>query len=190
MRKRAITDQRLKNRKFRQIEDAILKVYIRTWKRDVTVVDVARQLGVARSTIYRHHKTMKSIIYDYEKYILQKYKAFVGRYIQKDDVTVRELMRRTLFFILMHKSLFKMMMDCGGGFVVGEMLDCLKGKILREYRLPLQSNKIFRIYKNELMGLVEEWRKTDFSEVEINSVLKDIIYLTNTLRIRLGPLEK
>ena len=48
----------------------------------------------------------------------------------------------------------------------------------------------YGVYKNEVATLLEKWGEGGFKKEKIESVLKDIIYLTETARERLLKLEK
>ena len=68
------------------------------------------------------------------------------------------------------------------------MIGEIKMKVISYARLPKNSEKIFRVYISEVVGLVEEWGREGFLEVEIEKLLSEIMYLTDTMRSRLAPL--
>ena len=70
--KSGITEKRLKDKRFKKTEEAILRVFFET-KECISVKSLAIKIGVARSTIYCHHKSIREILPDYEKYILKEF---------------------------------------------------------------------------------------------------------------------
>ena len=68
------------------------------------------------------------------------------------------------------------------------VVDRLEFRIVSEYRLPKNYQKIFNIYNNEVCGLIECWIRRGFLEDQINGVVQDIMYLTKTMRGRLLPI--
>ena len=63
-----------------------------------------------------------------------------------------------------------------------------KAKIVNYARLPKNSEKIFRIYVSEVVELVWEWGKRGFCEAEIEELVTEMMFLTDTMRTRLGPM--
>lgn len=182
-----LTDKRMANKRFRKTEEAILKVF---FEGDYYMCagEVARKIGVARSTVYNHHRAVREILPDYEKYVLRKYRMVVRRRIK--DIRLKSLYTRMLFFIVREKRIFGMLVKNGRRGVFEEMVLELRTKIVSYTRLPKNSEKMFRVYTSEIMELVAEWGERGFDEAEVFGILKDMMYLTDTMRVRLkGLLE-
>ena len=47
---------------------------------------------------------------------------------------------------------------------------------------------MFMVYVNEVVGLIVGWGKKGFMEKELQNVLANIMYLTESMRERLKPL--
>ena len=60
--------------------------------------------------------------------------------------------------------------------------------IIEIYKLPKNNQKILKIFEKEIEGLLTDWAKSNFKE-DVIEVLNNILYLTNTMRKRLLPLE-
>jgi hypothetical protein len=54
--------------------------------------------------------------------------------------------------------------------------------------LPKNSARIFMVYKGEVVSLIDAWCRNGMKEDEINQLLDEIIFLTETARVRLKVL--
>lgn len=182
-----LTEKRMANKRFRKTEEAILRVF---FEEDyyVQMGEMAEKAGVARSTIYSHHRAVREILPDYEKYVLRKYRRVVRRMMKNGNVRLKRIYLSMLFFMIQEKRIFEMLIKNHRRTLLEMMIGEIKMKVISYARLPKNSEKIFRVYISEVVGLVEEWGREGFLEVEIEKLLSEIMYLTDTMRSRLAPL--
>lgn len=182
-----ITEKRMQNRRFRKTEEAILRVvsggdvYIGT-------KEMASKAGVARSTFYHHHKTVREIVPDYKRYILQKYVRLVNKMMRQKGAGIRKMYGKMLIFMMQHKPVFKMLLKSDGNEIIKEMLTKLEPKAIKHMRIGKKMGKVLGIYKSEVVGLIVGWAEGDFNEKEMGAVIEDVMYLTETAKERLGPI--
>lgn len=179
-----ITDKRLNNRRFRKTEEAILKVFFEE-DNYISLGKMADKVGIARSTIYRHHKTVREIVPDYQKYILRKYRYLMHK-IKKGRLKV--MYERMLLFMLQNRQIFEVLLKNGERGVLKSMIVIMEPEIVKYARLPKNYGKVFLVYMNEVVGLIEAWALDGFDEKKMRGLLVDVNYLTDTLRARLKGL--
>lgn len=151
---------------------------------------VAKKVGVARSTIYNHHRAVKEILPDYEKYVMRKYERMLRSLVKNNKVRLRAIYFRLLIFILQEKKIFLMLVKNHHEMIIGKMMLRLEPRISAHAKLPKNSGRILMIYIGEVMSVIGEWMQNGFSEEGINGVLDDIMFLTDTMRVRLNGLRK
>ena len=178
----------MQNKRYRQTEDAILEVLLGA-KEMPSVGELTKRAKISRSTLYRHHRAMPGIIPDYEKEVLKNYKRTVKKSLKQKNVELKNVYLQMLIFILKRKRVFEILFRYEGGRVVERMVIEIKEQIVRVCHLPKNYDKMLRIYTKEVSGVVEEWAKDSFSEEKMGKTLSDIIYLTETMRARLGPVR-
>jgi len=178
----------MQNKRYRKTEEAILEVLLGA-KEMPSAGELTKKARISRTTLYRHHRAIPGIIPDYEKEILKRYRRTVRKILKQRDIKLRNVYLRTLFFVLRYKRVFEILFRYEGGRVVERMVMEIRGKIGGVCRLPKNSEKMMRIYAKEVTGVVEEWGEKGFLEGEIDRVLEDIMYLTETMRGRLGPVR-
>lgn len=179
----------MRDKRYRKTEDAILKVFFKESKNEITMVKMAKKAGIGRSTMYVHHHAIKKIIPDYEKYILREYGLTMRRRSRAKNTTLKSLYFDTLVFILRNRKIFEMFLRFDDRDIIIKMIEKLKVEIAGFARLPKNSEKIFKIYTGEIVEVIFEWGKKGLPENELEKVLSDIIYLTNTCRDRLMPIN-
>lgn len=180
-----ITEKRLRNRRFRKTEEAILRVFFEE-DNYISMGKLADKAGVARSTIYNHHKAIREIVPDYRKYILRKYK----RMIKKNKASIKGIYEKTMIFMIQNKRIFEVMIRSGEQRIIKDMIAVAKWEIASYARLPKQHEKMWRVYVSEVTELIDEWGNGGFGEEEMGTVMANLIYLTDTLRPRLRALER
>ena len=182
-----ITEKRLRNRRFRRTEDAILRVF---FEKNVYIgaKEMAMKVGVARSTFYHHHKTVEQIMPDYKRYILRKYTRMANGAIKRNGCEIGVIYWKTLIFIMQNQVVFEMFLRCGDENVVREMIMKIEVDMMRKMRLSRGMRRVFMIYVGEVVELINEWCRDGFNEKEIGKLLDGIVYLTNTAKKRLGPI--
>ncbi|MBQ6461381.1 hypothetical protein IJJ36_03050 [Candidatus Saccharibacteria bacterium] len=185
--KSGITEKRLKDKRFKKTEEAILRVFFET-KECISVKSLAIKIGVARSTIYCHHKSIREILPDYEKYILKKYSKMVRQLAHKKEKKSRVLYINILLFVLRNKRIFEILLKHRNKIVFEEMILRIKPMIEGEMGLPENSEKLYKVFASEIAALIEGWGEEDFAEKNMSMVLSDIVFLTKTARTRLVEL--
>jgi AcrR family transcriptional regulator len=182
-----ITDKRLCNRRFYKTEEAILQAF---FNGDIYISagQMAERAGVARSTFYHHHQAVSKIMLDYKKYVLKKFGRMVKRVLLSRKVSVRVLYRQTLTFIIQNKRIYKILMMGNERGVLGEMIFKLRPYLTRIMGLPKNSDRLFLVYTGEVVALLDEWCHDGIKESEIEGLLGEIVYLTETARVRLKML--
>ena len=156
--------------RYKKTEEKLLSVFFDA--RFETMREIAKRAGVARSTIYTHHHKIMEIIPDWEEYILKEYGLFLekGSYFEM------------LVFILKHQKYFEVFLKFGDREIIIKM-------IFKMWRVE-NSEKIYKILASEISEIIFEWGEKGFSKKEIENVLANINYLSNTVRDRLGLLYK
>lgn len=69
------------------------------------------------------------------------------------------------------------------------MLGIIKPSIISEWKIGGDLDKIFNIYENEILGVIEFWSEENFSNQSLNRALNDVLYLTTIARKTLLPLK-
>lgn len=178
----------IQNKRYRKTEEAILEVLLKA-KEMPSTGELTKRARISRSTLYRHHRAIPGIIPDYERDILLIFKQEFKRYIKQKNQSLESVYLRMLVFILRHKRVFKILFRYSGDRVVEIMIFDFRNIIIKTCHLSKNSEKIIKIYSKEVAGIVEGWGKDGFSETEINHTLKNIMYLTATMKQRLSPVR-
>lgn len=168
-----------RNQRYKKTEEKILAVFFSG--SGCTMQKLAKRAGIARSTIYTHHRSMKQIIPDCEKMILEEYEVIVGKKLRKNTTDLRKLYLDTLIFIVKNRQVFEMIFKFEKRDIVMKMLLKLRPKIREQ-------EKIFRICIAEVAEIIFEWGERGFPEREIEKILSEVVYLTTTARHRLTPI--
>ena len=181
-----LTEKQMSDKRFKKSEEEIFETIFN--EDNLPEVNlVAKKTKLSRSTLYRHHKVLYNITTDYEKYILRKFSCTM-KYATFGKTKLKNMFYRMLIFIVNNKKIINALIKRNRTAIFEKMLECLEGRIVKSCHLPKKSDKIFKIYAMEVAGVIEEWGKRDFCREEIEKVLDDIMYLTNTMKVRLGPL--
>ena len=182
-----LTEKQMSDKRFKKSEEEIFEaIFDQDNLPDVNLV--AKKTKLSRSTLYRHHKILYNITTDYERYILRKFSYTMRRVIFGRGVKLKNIFYKMLVFIMNHKKIIKALIKRNRTAIFEKMLEKLKKKIIKSCDLPKKSDKIFKIYAMEVAGVIEEWGEKDFCEEEIEKVLSDIMYLTDTIKVRLRPI--
>ena len=177
-----------RNKRYQKTEIAILEVLMKSKELPAAGV-LVRKAQISRSTLYRHHKTVPGIVPDYEREMLRRYEGVVRKLIRRKNSQVRMICLRTLIFIMAERRTFKILLKYGGGAVIEKMILKLRCKLASACYLPANPEKMLRVYAKEVAGVIEEWGRQGFKESELEVVLSKIMYLTETMRQRLGPVN-
>ena len=177
----------MQNRRFFKNEYAILIAYYKL-RNYPSAKRLARIAGISRSTLYRHHKRVQFIPIDYEAFLLQSYICSIKKLIHK-NANLKTIILRTLVFIVSNRELFRILFKDNRKEIVKRMFEYLKPRILEEWHLSGNIDKIYSVYKNGVLGIIEIWYKQKFTSNHIESTLNDILYLTRVSRHNLLPLQ-
>lgn len=184
--KSGINKKRLQNRRFQKTEEQILQVYFGA-RYDIGVKKLAREVGVARSTVYLHHKSLNRISADYRHYILYMYGGMVKK-LEKRELEIDALIDRTLLFILQNKKCFRIVLKAYGDEVFKAVMIRLEGTLEKKMGLPKNGDRIYIIYACEVSGLIGIWARNGFRKDEMAKLYRDILLLTRAARVRLAPI--
>lgn len=170
-----LTEKKMANKKFRNNENAIFVAYYK-FRDCPSAKMLARHAGISRSTLYRHHKSPHFIPENYEKYILEIYSRRIKSFL-KQDAPLKKLFFRKLVFIHNHRVIFEVLFNDGRKDIVKEMIEIIRGPILAEWNYK-NPEKLYKVYRNEILGLIEAWSEKGFRADEIEVVLNDMVYLS------------
>ena len=179
----------MKNCRFRKSEHAIFITYFYKLKDYPSAKKLAKLAGISRSTLYYHHKNVRCIPADYENYLLHSYYQAIKNLTHKEVINIKNIYFRTLIFISSNKEVIKVLFKDGRKEVVKKMLDYLKPRIVSEWQIEGDIDKMYDIYKNEVLGCIELWGKHGFSKATFQTTLEDILYLTSTASQKLSPIK-
>ena len=180
-----LSEKKMADKRFHHTEESILKVIEKDFY--ISAKNVAKQAHISRSTFYSHHGAVRMIIPDYEKYLLDHYKKTIHRPLNS-KAPLKNLYLRTLFFMRANKRSFAILFKIGDTSTLTQIINQLKPRITRALHLPKNSNKMFQVYRSEVCELILNWYSHGMPESEIDNLLDQIMYLTQTMRTRLAPL--
>lgn len=167
------------NKKFQKTENAIFLAYYK-FRDFKTAKALARRAGVSRSTLYRHHQSPERIPENYEKYLLEAYSKTTKKILNQKDISSRKIYLRMLVFIHSNQIIFGALFKDGRKEIIKGMTDIIKKQILNEWNYPGADKKFFKVYQNEVLGLIESWSEKGFEIEELENILNDILYLNKT----------
>ena len=176
------------NRRFRKTEEAILKV-ISDENYYIGTDMMAKKAGIARSTFYHHHRTVRHVLPDYEQYLMRKYSRLVGRLLRNKKLQVRVMYMNMLIFMIQNKKIVEILVRYNRATIIDDMIKRMREKLIKTMRIPEKEDKIFMVYSGEIATLICEWVNTGMDVEKIDEVLSDILYLTGTARDRLAPMR-
>ncbi|MBR3252686.1 TetR/AcrR family transcriptional regulator [Candidatus Saccharibacteria bacterium] len=155
--------------RYKKTEEKLLSVFFDA--RYDTMEQIAKRAGVTRSTIYTHHRSVMKILPDWEAYILEEYRLFLRR---RDYLEM-------LVFILNYQKYFEVFLKFGDRGIIM--------KIIFEVLGIQEPEKVLKIMASEIAEIIFEWGEKGFSKDEIEMVLADIVYISNTAKERLKPIK-
>ena len=179
-----LTIQKLKNKKFRNSEEAILNAILAT-NGDLNIKRIIRVADISRATFYRHHGASRNIVPNYEKYILHKYKNTL-RYLARNKTTgMKVVYECLLFFMLNNQKAMKLFLVTKAP-MTEKLIFVLESRIINTKKV--QTGEMFEIYASEIAAIIEKWERDGFKEAGIGPTVAKIMFLTSTAHVRLGPL--
>lgn len=148
-----ITEKKLNNKSFRNTEDKILRLFFAKHML-ISIKELAMKIGIARSTVYRHHRSLERIIPDYEIFLMQKYRramrkvsaqagksagmrmdSRVGSRVGTTRMSARASLRantdmvflKMLTFIIQHRELYGIVTRDGRTEIFARMVEAIRG---------------------------------------------------------------
>ena len=182
-----LTEKNMSNKRFRTTEKAIFVAYCKL-KDYPTAKKLARVAKISRTTLYRHHQKAQTIPIDYENYLIKAYTKTTKCLIKRAP-DLKILILRTLIFIYNHREVIKALFNDNHKEIIKQMFRLLKPSIIDEWHLAGDLAKMYNIYANEVLGVIEAWGAKGFPKNSIDQVLNDIMYLTDTARQKLLPIK-
>ena len=187
MNKHKITDKNMSNKHYRRTENDIFAAYFSS-NHPRTASIIAKHAGISRSTLFRHHGNIQNIPTNYEDYLFRKYDHRIATLCQKQTPSLKVIYFHTLAFITNHKDIYKGLFLDNHKVIIKKMLDRIKPIIISNPYYSGSIEKVYNIYENEILGVIEAWSYYDFSVTRLNRALNDILYLTETAPKHLAPL--
>ena len=181
-----ITDEKLKNKRFRQTEETIIITFFSV-KESLSLSHFFHTAHISRSTLYRHHKNLSEVAPDYEAYILYKCKKIMHSLMNNPKCQLRTLYSRILILMSANRLVMRFLLKYGRRDFFERMIITIKPRIIATNKIT--DGEMFKIYTKEIAGLVEEWGRAGFNKNTIVSTVDKIMFLTNTAHIRLSPLK-
>ena len=173
------------DKRFRETEEQILRLFFER-NGNVTIGEMARAIGVSRATIYRHHHSIDEIVSDYSRTLLEKCKVKCDGFSEKQ---VRRFFLELLLFIVKNKLVFMMFFSVKNRNVLMGILVNNKEMILKSAGFTGRADKAFNIYCGEVLAVIQMWSEDGLSWEGMSTALEDILFLTKTLKTRLGVLS-
>lgn len=180
-----LTERRLKNKRFKATEDAIIMAFFLAKDR-LCLERIIRLAHISRSTFYRHHKNLRQVTKDYEAYILRKNKKIVRRLAGHRCVSLKTLYKRILILMSANKRIMLFLSEFGDNNIAEQIILLLEPKIISQTKLTRE--ELRAIYIKEVSGIIDNWQSTGFNMDEIPAVVNKIMFLTDTAYVRLTPL--
>lgn len=159
-----------------------------TAKEILSVDRLIKIAGISRSTLYRHHKSVYEITPNYELYILKKYSRALKRTLKTQRAKLPCVYRKILIFIKSHHQIIEFLLQYGKSNLIEGMINMLKSKLFSTGKITNEA--MFEIYCKEVSGVIVHWLLNGSEKSEILSVVDKIIYLTDSAKLRLGPITE
>lgn len=180
-----ITIQKLKNRRFQKTEDAILMTFC-LFKGNLSIQKLIKTAQISHSTFYRHHHSIHEIVPSHEQFILQRYKKTIRKLTKSENCQLKIIFQRTLIFLIINQKDMQFLLQHGNPNFTETLILVLGPQLLASDKIKNQA--MLQIYVKEISSLIENWQRSGFKKDEIPTVIEKIMYLTDTARIRLGPI--
>lgn len=189
IKKSGLTEEKMSDKRFRRTEE---KIFVAVFEEEnfPGVSLISRKTKLSRSTLYRHHRILHNIVFDYEIYVYRKYKKMMKPYLLNRRISLRILYDTMLCFILAEKRIILALTKIKRYVLITNMIKALKERIELAYHFPKGSRKVFKVFTDEVIGIIDMWGESGFSRDKIEEVLDDMMYLTETAGARLSSLKK
>ena len=166
--KQRITEEKLKDKRFRETEKAILIAFF-SMKEKIDTNGLIKKAHISRSTFNRHHKNVYEIVPDYEMYIMRKFKLNMAKLINKKMVEVEKIYWRMLLFMFKNRAILGMLIKNEEKGIIEKMVEAVEPKTIKikgDFR-----QEVLKVHIKEIVGLIEIWG-----------------ILTDSIKIRLEPI--
>ena len=178
-----ITEQKLKNKKFRKSEEAILDAFFLA-KDYLSAKRITQIAHISRSTLCRHHGSVTKVPENYEAFILKRYQKTIYRLLKTS--TIKQLYRRTLIFMVANKKIIQFLYQFSSHNIIEKMIYYLKPKIIASRKVS--NDEMFKIYAKEVACIIESWTQKGYKMDDISVAVGKIMYLTDTVRTWLNSI--
>ncbi len=179
-----LTEKKMANRRFRKTEGAIRSAFLK--ERFKSICRITKRAKISRYTFYYHHKSESEIIRDYQIYILKKYRQLIRDVLKRKDIDLKNIYFQVLIFILREKEIFLFLKSSNEKEVFYKMIDELRAKISQTEHIPDTNPKVFDIYRAEVVSILENWGKENFTQEKLSSTLSNILVMSNRIWERFG----
>jgi hypothetical protein len=180
-----ITENKLKNKRFRTTEEAIIMAFF-LLKDKICLKRLVKTAGISRATLYRHHDNLYRIVPDYEEYMVRKYKRVATRSLRFKRISLRALYEQMLKFMSNNARIMSFLFELDSHDFIEKMILILKPKIVSVSKVS--NSEMLKIYIKEIVGVVEEWGMAGFESSKIDVTAEKMMFLTNTAYFRLSPI--
>ena len=168
--------RKLKDLRFQGTEDQIFKAYFEDNKR--TLTEITKYVGVPRSTICRHHRTISEIKNDYIDFLVFKFcKEFEEI---KCKTELRQVLSFFLIFIIKNKRFLRGIFREGAGEMIFRILRWLRDEKGLKYRV-LEEGLLIKGFGYGMYAILEDWGEREFKETEMKAVFRRIVGLVEII---------
>ena len=180
-----ITEKKLKNKRFRASETSIVTALLSA-KDKLNLAQLIRIAHISRSTVHRHHGNIINIVPNYEKYLLRKCKATLGRLMKIENIHLEFLYERLMIFLSNNQQIVTLILKSGNSNFAEQLVSILKPKIISTTKLS--DGEALTLHCKEIAGLIELWCRSGFDKSDVATIIDKIRYLTDAAYVHLGPL--
>ena len=152
----------------------------------IHIKEILKMTNRSESTFHRHYHSIDEIVTKKEKKVLKEYQSLLQKFRQKNP-TLRQITRSLLFFIRSNQEFFSIILMQNNQDFFEHFMGKLKPFIKRNWFD--NDNKIYRLCVGEIFLVLKSWGDQDFDIDELGKAIEDIIYLIETAKPRLGPLQ-
>ena len=172
---------RLRNKRYCQTEIVIFEAFLRMKQAgtNITPGALAKEAGISRITLCRHHCSINKIKEDYLVLLLQKYRYAMRA--PKKSLSFGQLLYRLLLFIAKYRKMCKFLIKDYDISLIKGMLSYIKTNLVSEYTIFAMSPAIFDMYVGETYAVILAWSRQDFAETKIEKVHHELIFLAKTM---------
>lgn len=175
------------DRRFRETEETIFYIFADP-NTEPSVENYTSRAGISSSTFYRHHKSVYSLLHDYERIIMKQFRQFMHETVNFEKVGFRQIVYRMLIFIIINRDVIRVVASRDNFLIIYYMVSALKDKAKCASFQTEATERIFDIYAFEICGVIKNWHEDGYPECVLPKIEKDILYLTSTINERLGKL--